>query len=117
MPVDSRGSLGVRTKDEVLYQLYFLCKLAQVPFKAVDQGLKVDFAEYMPVSDRNLPEPLCFAFLELDECQAIPEGSLLISSKLDFDVHTPNCRIAFFGKMLTYLNFETGAHAPGVRKW
>jgi hypothetical protein len=43
---------------------------------------------------------LCFAYLELESSVYIMRDSLLIASKLDFDTHSPNCRIAFFGKVL-----------------
>lgn len=49
--------------------------------------------------------PLCFAYLEFERPTAnIPLNSLLIGSKLDFDIHSPNCRIAFFGKILQHFS-------------
>ena len=42
--------------------------------------------------DRNLKQ---FAVLELEKCVPVVPGSLLIGSKLDMDVHTTMCRLAF----------------------
>lgn len=41
-----------------------------------------------------------FALLEFEKPIFIVPGSLYISSKLDIDIHTNSCRIAFFGKVL-----------------
>lgn len=46
-------------------------------------------------------EPLGYALLVLEKPVMCPLGSLLIASKLDFDIHSPTCRMALFGRILT----------------
>ena len=41
-----------------------------------------------------------FCLVEFEKPVSVPIGSMLIGSKLDFEIHSPSCRMAFFGKML-----------------
>lgn len=82
--IDSRSCIHLKDRDRILYLLRFLAQLCGVPGLPAIEG-----------------QPLCYALLVLEKPVTCPLGSLLIGSKLDFDVHTPNCRIAFFGRILT----------------
>uniref|UniRef100_A0A7S1FCT1 Tr-type G domain-containing protein n=1 Tax=Noctiluca scintillans TaxID=2966 RepID=A0A7S1FCT1_NOCSC len=84
--VDSRGVIPLKNRDRVIYLLSWLAQSAQVP------GL--------PPAE----EPLAYALLLLEKPVVCPIGSLLIGSKLDFDSHSPNCRMAFFGRILTAMD-------------
>mmetsp|Transcript_83061 Transcript_83061/g.189742 ORF Transcript_83061/g.189742 Transcript_83061/m.189742 type:complete len:177 (-) Transcript_83061:15-545(-) len=42
-----------------------------------------------------------FALLTFEKPVTAPLGSLFIGSKFDFESHSPTCRMAFFGKLLT----------------
>jgi len=81
--LDSRGVIPLKDRDRVLYLLRFLAHACCVP------GLD-------PVEG----EPLAYALLILEKPVICPLGSLLIGSKFDFDNHSPNCRMAFFGRIL-----------------
>jgi len=82
---DGRGSVvRLKDRDRVIYLLSWLAKQCQVP------GLEVPNEE-----------PLAFVLLLLERPVTCPLGSLIIASKLDFDEHTPNCRMAFFGRILS----------------
>merc|ERR1712217_147343 len=80
---DSRSVIPLKDWDRVVYLLSWLAQACGVP------GL--------PECDK---EPLAYALLILERLVTCPLGSLLIGSKLDFDVHSPNCRMAFFGRIL-----------------
>lgn len=47
-----------------------------------------------------------FALLELESAVICPADSVIIASRLDTDVHSTDCRIAFFGRVVH--NFEGG---------
>lgn len=80
--VDSRSVIALKDRDRVIYLLSWLAQECCVP------GL--------PPAD----EPLAYVLLVLEKPVTCPIGSLLIGSKLDFDIHSPNCRMAFFGRIL-----------------
>jgi len=67
-----------------------------------------DFSWESDWSDELVDEPnssrLTFAFLTFETPVTCPVGSLLIGSKLDVDVHTPQCRLAFYGRIIADLN-------------
>uniref|UniRef100_A0A0G4F625 Tr-type G domain-containing protein n=1 Tax=Chromera velia CCMP2878 TaxID=1169474 RepID=A0A0G4F625_9ALVE len=55
-------------------------------------------------SDKQTGEssnPFAFAVILFERPVQVPQGSLLIASKLDADVHSPSCRLALFGKTLS----------------
>eukprot|EP00927_Polykrikos_kofoidii_P059256 TRINITY_DN54460_c0_g1_i1.p1 TRINITY_DN54460_c0_g1~~TRINITY_DN54460_c0_g1_i1.p1 ORF type:complete len:683 (+),score=118.02 TRINITY_DN54460_c0_g1_i1:95-2143(+) len=85
--VESRGAIHLKDRDRVLYLLGDLAEKNMVP------GL--------PLRDSD---PLSFALLVLEKPVMCPLGSLLIGSKLDFDTNSPNCRMAFFGRILAPIN-------------
>jgi len=82
--IDSRGVVPLKERDRVIYLLRFLADSCQVPGLPPTEG-----------------EPLGYALLVLERPVICPLGSLIIASKLDFDIHSPNCRMAFFGRILT----------------
>eukprot|EP00932_Pfiesteria_piscicida_P022097 SRR837773.8863.p1 GENE.SRR837773.8863~~SRR837773.8863.p1 ORF type:complete len:341 (-),score=61.67 SRR837773.8863:19-894(-) len=82
--VDSRSVIPLKDRDRVIYLLRFLAQSCGVP------GL--------PKVQQEVP--LGFVLLLLERPVTCPLGSLLIASKLDFDIHSPNCRMAFFGRIL-----------------
>eukprot|EP00400_MALV-I_sp_L67-5_P000027 gene27-193_t len=42
-----------------------------------------------------------FCLMEFEKPVTVPIGSMVIGSKLDFEIHSPSCRMAFFGKLLS----------------
>ncbi|CEM15900.1 unnamed protein product [Vitrella brassicaformis CCMP3155] len=56
-----------------------------------DGGAVVDAAEF----------ELFFCLLHFEKPVQCPLGSLLMGSKFDLDAHSPSCRLAFFGRLLT----------------
>jgi len=80
--VESRSVVPLKDRDRVMYLLSWLCQENGVP-------------GFPPCE-----EPLGYVLLVLERPVICPLGSLLIGSKLDFDLHSPNCRMAFFGRML-----------------
>lgn len=80
--VDSRSVIPLKDRDRVVYLLSWLAQECCVP------GL--------PAAE----EPLAYVLLLFEKPVTCPTGSLLIGSKLDFDIHSPNCRMAFFGRIL-----------------
>lgn len=86
--VDSRSIIPLKERDRVLYLLSYLADLACVPGLPPLEG----------------GEPMAYALLVFDKPVTCPIGSLLVASKLDFDVHTPNCRLAFFGRILSSMD-------------
>mmetsp|Transcript_138852 Transcript_138852/g.443301 ORF Transcript_138852/g.443301 Transcript_138852/m.443301 type:complete len:675 (+) Transcript_138852:47-2071(+) len=85
--VDSRSVVPLKERDRVIYLLRYLAQICGVP------GL--------PPTEK---EPLCYALLLLEKPVTCPLGCLLIGSKLDFDIHSPSCRMAFFGRILCPMN-------------
>lgn len=85
--VESRSVVPLKDRDRVLYLLKWLAQRCGVP------GL--------PPADR---EPLAYVLLVLERPVMCPIGSLIIGSKLDFDSNSPNCRMAFFGRILASMN-------------
>mmetsp|Transcript_26991 Transcript_26991/g.52112 ORF Transcript_26991/g.52112 Transcript_26991/m.52112 type:complete len:700 (+) Transcript_26991:1-2100(+) len=84
---DSRSLVPLKDRDRVISLLSWLAQKCLVP------GL--------PPMEQ---EPLAFVLLVLEKPVLCPIGSLLIASKLDFDIHSPNCRIAFFGRVLNQMD-------------
>jgi len=85
--VDSKGVIPLKDRDRILYLLDWLAQEAFVPGLA-----KVE------------EEPLAYVLLIFEKPVLCPMGSLLIGSKLDFDTASPNCRMAFFGRILASMN-------------
>mmetsp|Transcript_38659 Transcript_38659/g.99934 ORF Transcript_38659/g.99934 Transcript_38659/m.99934 type:complete len:687 (-) Transcript_38659:15-2075(-) len=84
--VDSKSSVPLKDRDRVIYLLKWMAQSCQV--------LGLDAAE----------EPLSYVLLLLERPVQCPLGSLLIGSKLDSDIHSPTCRMAFFGRILTAMD-------------
>jgi len=84
---ESRSVVPLKDRDRVLYLLKWLAQRCGVP------GL--------PPVER---EPLAYVLLVLEKPVMCPLGSLVIGSKLDFDTNSPNCRMAFFGRILTSMS-------------
>eukprot|EP00929_Paragymnodinium_shiwhaense_P081401 TRINITY_DN4257_c0_g1_i2.p1 TRINITY_DN4257_c0_g1~~TRINITY_DN4257_c0_g1_i2.p1 ORF type:complete len:669 (-),score=147.97 TRINITY_DN4257_c0_g1_i2:81-2087(-) len=80
---DSRSVIPLKERDRVVYLLSWLAQNCCVP------GLP-----------ECKDEPVGYVLLILEKPVMCPLGSLLIGSKLDFDIHSPNCRMAFFGRIL-----------------
>lgn len=85
--MESRSVVPLKDRDRVLYLLSWLAQRCEVP------GLP-------PATE----EPVAYALLVLEKPVMCPMGSLVIGSKLDFDIHSPNCRMAFFGKVLSIVD-------------
>mmetsp|Transcript_87983 Transcript_87983/g.137886 ORF Transcript_87983/g.137886 Transcript_87983/m.137886 type:complete len:669 (-) Transcript_87983:122-2128(-) len=85
--VDSKGVIPLKDRDRILYLLDWLAHESFVPGLAQVEE-----------------EPLAYALLIFEKPVLCPMGSLLIGSKLDFDIHSPNCRMAFFGRILASMN-------------
>lgn len=58
--------------------------------------------EYIEKLDDCEETATYFAVIEFDKPIIIVENSFVIASKLDMDIHLNKCRIAFWGKILTY---------------
>jgi hypothetical protein len=87
--VDSRSVVPLKDRDRVLYLLRYLAQMNSVPgLPELQEGT----------------EPMAYALLIFEKPVTCPIGSLLVASKLDFDIHTPNCRLAFFGRILTQMD-------------
>jgi len=84
--VDSRSVIPLKDRDRVIYLLSWLAQSSLVP------GLP------------ECEEPLAYALLLLEKPVMCPLGSLLIASKLDFDINSPTCRMALFGRILTQMD-------------
>lgn len=87
--LDSRSVIPLKDRDRVVYLLRWLCTTCEVPFEGA-----LGEAE----------EPLFYVLLVLEKPVMCPLGSLVIGSKLDFDIHSPNCRMAFFGRILSSMD-------------
>merc|ERR1740121_3409691 len=81
--IDSTGVVPLKERDRVIYLLRFLADTCQVTGLPPSEG-----------------EPLAYALLILERPVICPLGSLIIASTLDFDIHSPNCRMALFGRIL-----------------
>lgn len=57
-----------------------------------------------------------WAVLTFDSTVVCPPGSLLIGSRLDFDVHSPSCRLAFHGSVQAAIDPGPGKHCLRVYK-
>jgi len=84
--IDSRGVVPLKDRDRVIFLLTWLAQTCMVP------GLP------------ECEEPLAYAVMLLEKPVMCPLGSLIIGSKLDFDTNSPNCRMAFFGRILADVN-------------
>merc|ERR1712060_615553 len=82
--IDSLSIIPLKDRDRVVYLLTHLAQSCEVPGLPPFEG----------------KEPLAYVLLVLEKPVTCPLGCLLIGSKLDFDIHSPNCRMAFFGRIL-----------------
>lgn len=57
--------------------------------------------EYEFLKNLGAERTHCFALLHLEKKIAVPSDSIYIASKLDADIHSPTCRLAFHGKVLS----------------
>jgi len=97
---DSDAAIALPERSRTLYQLQWLTHSRNV------SGLD-------PPVDK---EPICYARLQFEKPVICPPHSLLIGSKLDFDAHAPNCRLAFFGRILTSVRADLGSKVINVIK-
>lgn len=66
--------------------------------------------EYIQTLDAENLDKHTFAVLEFEKPVIIVDNGLLIGSKLDMDIHTNACRLAFWGKIVSYTkhkNYKT----------
>ncbi|CAK9065982.1 Selenocysteine-specific elongation factor (Elongation factor sec) (Eukaryotic elongation factor [Durusdinium trenchii] len=87
--LDSRSVIPLKDRDRVVYLLRWLATSCDVPLTG---------------APGEPEEPLFYVLLVLEKPVMCPLGSLVIGSKLDFDIHSPNCRMAFFGRILSSLD-------------
>eukprot|EP00913_Durusdinium_trenchii_P010510 g9855.t1 len=93
--LDSRSVIPLKERmrpndrDRVVYLLRWLATSCDVPLTG---------------APGEPEEPLFYVLLVLEK----PVMSLVIGSKLDFDIHSPNCRMAFFGRILSSLDPKDG---------
>jgi len=72
-------------------------------------------AEYAFVKELDPNQSRCFALLQLEKELAVPVESIYIASKLDADINTPSCRLAFHGKILAaFPSPSTDSHIPAA---
>jgi selenocysteine-specific elongation factor len=92
--------LGVGSKSKYHVTLGYDTVLSRLTlFKA---GKEFSFDEEYEYLDNLEDEEgeTCFALLEFERAVIADKLALVIGSKLDLDVHTANCRIAFHGRLL-----------------
>lgn len=68
--------------------------------KSFDSSALYDFMDNLPGPEDDNFDNSQFALIEFEKPVTVPLGSMLIGSKLDFEIHSPSCRMAFFGKLL-----------------
>eukprot|EP00397_Hematodinium_sp_SG-2012_P008514 GEMP01008576.1.p1 GENE.GEMP01008576.1~~GEMP01008576.1.p1 ORF type:complete len:660 (+),score=114.32 GEMP01008576.1:32-2011(+) len=97
---DASASVVLCDRDRVMYQLQWLAHTRNV-------------TGFDPPNDL---EPLCYALLLFEKPVTCHMGSLLVGSKFDFDIKSPSCRIAFFGRILKSIPACEGPKAIKVVK-
>lgn len=65
--------------------------------------------------DKEHPKNSQFAILEFPKSVTCPVHSILIGSKLDTDIHTTSCRLAFHGVLLDKINWSDLAEREKVK--
>lgn len=72
-------------------------------FKGGESSKGFDFNtayEYVPLlQDDSCDDDAIFALLEFQKPTIVAPNSLVVASKLDMDVHTNHCRLAFWGRL------------------
>lgn len=58
-----------------------------------------------------------WAVLHFETPVLAPPGALLIGARLDMDIHSPTCRIAFFGRLAIPFDPTAGDYPVRVFKW
>ncbi|CAL4196420.1 unnamed protein product [Meganyctiphanes norvegica] len=81
----------VSSENEFKFEQEYKHQSELIDLKKLDED-----AEYKPVQQ--------YALLEFEKPIHVIANSILIGSKLDMDVHTSMCRLAFKGKLLTTFN-------------
>lgn len=56
----------------------------------------------------------CYALLQLEKGLPVPSGSLYMASRLDADVNTPSCRLAFYGHVLAFVQSDASPSASST---
>lgn len=96
-----KGTISSKTKFHITIgheTVLAMIKLFKGDGSDFDWSKEYKYVECAEIDDENI-----FALLEFEKSVLVPKNHLLIGSKLDMDVHTNMCRLAFHGKM----NFMT----------
>ena len=67
-------------------------------------------------ADHDHTQPLQWCLLKFERPVLCPPNSMLIGSRLDTDVHTRNCRLAFYGRIDTFVASEDQMHELRIFK-
>jgi selenocysteine-specific elongation factor len=65
-----------------------------------------DILDAAGADQKSLKEVQVYALVEFDHPTVIAPGSKILGSKLDTDIHTSSCRLAFEGQVLLHFNSE-----------
>lgn len=92
-----KGTISSRTKFHITIGHETVLVTIQL-FKGdgtdFDWSKEYKFIECAEIDDENI-----FVLLEFEKSVLVPKNHILIGSKLDMDIHTSMCRLAFHGRM------------------
>lgn len=101
-PIKSKSKFHVTIGYETVMASILLFKSNNETFNFSNEySYENDLPETIDSSDHY------FALLEFEKPVLVVRNSKLIGLKLDLDMNTPNCRIAFYGDMLSYCDCKT----------
>lgn len=63
--------------------------------------LDLEKREFSYLKTLTSERPFCLALIHLERSIPVPSDSIYIASKLDADIHTTSCRLAFHGKVIS----------------
>lgn len=106
LPIKSGSKLHISIGHETCMATVTFFSIAQDMVKNADKfntDLEYKYCDELTYDDPNI-NLVYFALLELAKPVYIMPKCLVIASKLDIDVHTSSCRLAFSGNILLHLS-------------
>lgn len=76
-------------------------------FRSFDFAREYPFRDELLATSASVSPGTQYVLLEFEKPIQCPLGSVLIGSKLDTDVHTASCRLAFQGRLLTAIDWSS----------
>uniref|UniRef100_A0A182STV8 Tr-type G domain-containing protein n=1 Tax=Anopheles maculatus TaxID=74869 RepID=A0A182STV8_9DIPT len=95
-PIKSKAKFHITCGYETVVATVLLFSGEQESFSAAQQ---YEYVEEMTTNDQQDQQRNVFALLEFETPVLAFQNALIIGSKLDSDVHTADCRIAFSGRL------------------